>query len=42
MQLGIKTVFNARLKKKRTDGTIVYHENKILNFILKKLNERER
>ena len=42
MQLGVRTVFKARLKKKRADGTIVYHDNKIINFIIKKLNGRKR
>ena len=30
--------FKAKLKKKRADGTIIYHENKIINFIFKLLN----
>jgi hypothetical protein len=32
--------FKATLRKKCADGTIVYHENKIINFILKIIDER--
>ena len=41
-QGGFKTVFSANLRKRRLDGTIVYHDNRFINFILKKFYERGR
>jgi hypothetical protein len=39
---GLQTKFKARLKKKKADGTIIYHDNKILNFIFKKIDEKHQ
>ena len=39
MGYGMRTKFKARLKKKRADGRIVYHDNPLLNLIFKKYDE---
>jgi hypothetical protein len=42
MQYGVQTKFKARLRKKKADGTIVYHDNRFLNFIYKTLDTNKR
>ena len=42
MNYGLQTRFAARLKKKRADGAIVYDDNKVINFILKIINEGKK
>jgi hypothetical protein len=37
---GIKTIFSANLRKKRADGSIVYHDNAFLNWVIKMFAKR--
>ena len=39
MGYGLKPKFKARLKKKRADGRIVYHDNPLLNYFFKLYDE---